>query len=76
MEDFEDEVLNRRDFEVVERDEDMNLGEDAVSGRNPDSILNDLCVVERGEYSTFDLITRNEEGDLGQSYPVPPRDRS
>jgi len=38
-------ILNRRNFEIVERDEHFNL-------------------VERGEYSTFDLLVRNEDGPV------------
>ncbi|KAF9525579.1 hypothetical protein CPB83DRAFT_859242 [Crepidotus variabilis] len=41
----ENDILNRRDFEIVARDEDFSL-------------------VERGEYSTFDLVVRNEDGSL------------
>lgn len=45
--DLEDEelMLNRRDFEVVERDENMDF-------------------VQRSEYSTFDLVTRDEDGSI------------
>ncbi|KAF6761926.1 hypothetical protein DFP72DRAFT_877472 [Ephemerocybe angulata] len=37
-------IMNRRDFEIVERDERMNL-------------------VKRSQYSTFDLVMRNEDGN-------------
>jgi len=38
-------VLNRRNFEIVERDEEFNF-------------------VERGEYSTFDFVARDEDGSM------------
>lgn len=43
--DDEEIMLNRRDFDVVERDEDMNL-------------------IQRAEYSIFDIVTRDEEGSF------------
>ena len=51
------EILERRDFEVIERDEDMNL-------------------VERGLYSTFDLVTRDEDGFVTRACEMYNRDIS
>ncbi|KAF6743169.1 hypothetical protein DFP72DRAFT_1178442 [Ephemerocybe angulata] len=41
----EEDIMNRRDFEIVERDEDMSL-------------------VERAQYSTFNLATRGKNGEI------------
>lgn len=61
----DDAIMNRRVVEIVERDEDMNFGgsfpEFQIATSNP------VSPVARGEYSTFDFVTRDEQGEHGES---------